>query len=244
MLLSFGLSTSRLICVLNPCHRGTKRIVSLIAVNHAEIPTRLTYHVQVFQLSDIRANTSTIEDNVDWNGKRPDTNGAGQTNYFSQIDQPEPGKRIAFKSPTSSLPSTSASFSPVSESAALVMDTINFTNPLFVISNLTASTSYLLKIWSSPAHMDSVLEQVNITVRTRANEDLHGPYSSDQIRPADSISATLASLLRMSSQKLLLLLTVVALICILFVAITLTYTIFKIRAILEIRKGMRLSRLV
>lgn len=54
----------------------------------------------------------------------------------------------------------------------LIMDTLNFTNPLFIITNLSASTSYLLRIWSSKSHMDDLMiEQVNITVRTKPIED-------------------------------------------------------------------------
>lgn len=193
----------------------------LIAVNHAEIPTRLTYHVQVFQLTDAFAKLNSTAQ-TDLNSKSAQSNGAEQ-HYFPQIDQPEPGKRVASKSPTSSPPQLSDVPLPL-----LVMDTINFTNPLFIITNLSASTNYLLKIWSSKAHLDATLEQVNITVRTQASPHHHHPPNSN----------TLITLMQMSSQKLMLLVALVAFICAIFVALIVISAVFKVRAILEIRKGM------
>jgi len=201
----------------------------LIVVTHAEIPTRLTYHVQVFQLADAFARSnSSLQGSTDRNNKSPDTNGAEQ-HYFPQIDQPEPGKRVASKSqPISAAPQLD-----IVPESSLLMDTINFTNPLFIITNLSASTSYLLKIWSSKAHVDSALEQVNITVRTKPNDELY-PLFTNVI---SSNSVSLGALLRMSNEKLLLLVGLVALISMVFVSLTFTYAIFKIRAILEVRKG-------
>lgn len=194
----------------------------LIAVNHAEIPTRLTYHVQVFELTDAFAKLNSTAQS-DLNSKSAQANGAEQ-HYFPQIDQPEPGKRVASKSPTSSPPSLSDVPAPT-----LVMDTINFTNPLFIITNLSASTNYLLKIWSSTAHnLDATLEQVNITVRTQASPHQHHPPNNN----------TLMTLMQLSSQKLMLLAALVAFICAIFVALILISAAFKIRAVLEIRKGM------
>lgn len=46
------------------------------------------------------------------------------------------------------------------------------------------------------------------------------------------------TLMQMSSQKLMLLVALVAFICAIFVALIVISAVFKIRAILEIRKGM------
>lgn len=203
----------------------------LIAVNQAEIPTRLTYHVQVFQLMDSSPKPNSSAPKADLNSKLLDTNGAEQ-HYFPQIDQPaEPGKRVASKAPPTSSTSVSALAEPI-----LVMDTINYTNPIFIVTNLSASTNYLLKIWSSKAHLGHTLEQVNITVRTRPNDSTG--LADGEHRRLDSMSSTLASILAMSSQKLVMLVALVAFICVIFVALTLTYAIFKIRAIFDVRKGM------
>lgn len=114
-----------------------------------------------------------------------------------------------------------------------IMETLNFTNPLFIITNLTSSTSYLLRIWSSKQHMDdSMIEQVNITVRTKPDDDefdqnhhhhqQHGDRSKMDQKSV-KIFDNLLSFISFGHKDLFIILVMIILF--IFIIITLTYSI-------------------
>ena len=95
------------------------------------------------------------------------------------MNQPETKKQIASihnavsNSQSESPAEMTTTKTTITNEPLPIMETLNFTNPLFIITNLTSSTSYLLRIWSSKQHMDdSMIEQVNITVRTKPDDDV------------------------------------------------------------------------
>lgn len=132
-----------------------------------------------------------------------------------------------------------------------VVETANFTNPLFIVTNLSESTSYLVRIWSSrPNTIEPVHEQINITVRTRASTDtetdplLLSTWSDDSSRSLASghhrstgSSLFLTLMERVHSDKIALLSALVVAICALFLCLSLIYATIRVRTILQMRKG-------
>lgn len=222
------------------CWPGDGSILLTRSISHLtvfagsnQLSNRLTYHVQVFQLTNATTTTMGVK------GHDSVPNGVErkfEEQYSPHRDNsPEPGKRISSKQPPPPPIPPSNETSGVSK--VMIMDTINFTNPLFIITNLTSSTSYLLRIWSSKSNLNSMVEQVNITVRTRPDDSLGfdgglvGGFGG--VRSSEGFT-----LLRLANERFVLLFALIALISIIFIILTITYGIFKIRAVLEIRKGM------
>lgn len=183
---------------------------------------KLVYHVQVYRLTSDNFNQTTFNTHSEQYSH--------QIDHQPRADQLEPGKRVASTRDQSSV-------KPIIEqqphTEQLVFDTINFTNPLFLITNLSSSTTYLLRIWSSKAHLDSTIEQVNITVRTR-------PIELDELR--DQVSGSvhrtkLDSFAQFLQHPMALLFALVVLISLVFLTLTLAYALVKIRAVLDVRKG-------
>ncbi|XP_027203547.2 uncharacterized protein LOC113797380 isoform X3 [Dermatophagoides pteronyssinus] len=105
--------------------------------------------------------------------------GPKKTKISTTLNQPETKKQIASihnavsNSQSESPTEMTTTKTTITNEPLPIMETLNFTNPLFIITNLTSSTSYLLRIWSSKQHMDdSMIEQVNITVRTKPDDDV------------------------------------------------------------------------
>ena len=80
-----------------------------------------------------------------------------------------------------------------------------------------------------------MVEQVNLTVRTRPDDK---QYESDTNLNGHKTNTMSMNILNLAHEKLILLVTLVAIISFIFIVLTLTYGIYKIRAVLEIRKGM------